>query len=188
MFLASSTLPAAAAAIAAAIAIAACGSNSPSSSSSGGHPTQAEIQQEQQDAVRFADCMRSHGVPNLPDPTTSPRGFKQALNPSATHSPAFKSAYITCEHLLSGGGPPSQSPAHSQAQVDAFLAFARCLRGHGFPSFPDPTSGGDLTHEMVANAGINLHQPAVLQAGDACVGVTHGFITKADVARFAAGR
>jgi hypothetical protein len=36
---------------------------------------------------------------------------------------------------------------------------------------------------MVTQAGINLHQPAVLQAADACVGVTHGLITKAAVAR-----
>jgi hypothetical protein len=41
---------------------------------------------------------------------------------------------------------------------------------------------------MVASAGINLHQPAVLQAGDACVSVTHGVITKAAVARFVAGQ
>jgi hypothetical protein len=36
---------------------------------------------------------------------------------------------------------------------------------------------------MLAEAGINLHQPALLQAGDACVSVTHGVLTKADVAR-----
>jgi hypothetical protein len=68
------------------------------------------------------------------------------------------------------------------------LAFARCLRSHGFPSFPDPTSSGQMTHEMLASAGINLHQPAVLRAADRCVSVTHGVITKAAVARFVAGR
>jgi hypothetical protein len=62
------------------------------------------------------------------------------------------------------------------------------MRGHGFSSFPDPTSGGDVTHEMLASAGINLHQPAVLQAADACVSVTHGLITRVDVARFVAGQ
>ncbi len=90
--------------------------------------------------------------------------------------------------MLPGGGPPNQSPAHSQAQITALLAFASCLRSHGFPSFPDPTSTGQLTHEMLANAGINLHQPAVPQAADACVSVTHGVITKATVARFVAGQ
>ena len=186
MFLASSTLPAAAAAIAAAIAIAACGSNSPSSSSSGGHPTQAEIQQEQQDAVRFADCMRSHGVSNFPDPSTDPREFKQSLDPTTAHSPAFRPALSACGHLLPRGGQSHSAPP-SQAQITAELAFARCLRGHGFPSFPDPSTGGQLTHEMLASAGINIHQPAVVQAADACVGVTHGYITRAAVARFVAG-
>ena len=40
---------------------------------------------------------------------------------------------------------------------------------------------------MLANSGINLHQPAVRQAADACVGVTHGVVTRAVVARFVAG-
>ncbi len=175
----------AAAAIAAATLVAACGSNSSSSSSSGGHPTQAQIQQEQQDAVRFADCMRSHGVPGFPDPTTSPHAFKNAFN---TKSPAFQSGAMVCRHLLPGGGHPNQTAVHSQAQIAAMLAFARCLRSHGFPNFPDPSSTGELTHEMVASAGINLHQPAVLQAGDECTSVTHGIITKAVVARFVAGQ
>jgi hypothetical protein len=41
---------------------------------------------------------------------------------------------------------------------------------------------------MLATAGIALHQPAVLDAADACVSVTHGLITKASVARFVAGQ
>ena len=57
------------------------------------------------------------------------------------------------------------------------------MRKHGFPSFPDPTSQGRLTLAMITHAGINLQQPAVLQAGDACVSVSHGQITKADVAQ-----
>jgi hypothetical protein len=186
MFRTASRLPAAAAAIAAATVIAACGSSSPSASSSAGHPTQVQTLQV---AVNFAGCMRSHGVP-FPDPTTSPRAFKNAFAPNSAlaQSPAFQSAYKTCRHLLPNDGAPSQGAAHSQAQIAAMMAFARCIRSHGFPSFPDPTSSGELTHEMVANAGINLHQPAVLQAGDACVSVSHGVITKTAVARFVAGQ
>jgi hypothetical protein len=182
----------AAAAITAATVIVACGSTSSGSSSSsnpGAQPTQAQLQQEQQDVVRFADCMRSHGVPSFPDPTTSPRAFKTALDPNTERSPAFRSAVTGCQHLLPGGGlhpNPPQAPSH--AQLAAELAFARCLRSHGFPSFPDPSSTGELSHEMLANAGINIHQPAVVQAADACVGVTHGLVTRADIARFVAGR
>jgi hypothetical protein len=167
--------------------VAACGSSSPTSTSAsspgGDNPTQA---QAQQDMVAFSGCMRSHGASNFPDPGA--RGFKYELAPSTPHSPAFRSAYTACGHLLPTDGAPGQGAAHSPAQIAAFLAFARCIRGQGFPTFPDPTSSGQLTHEMVANAGINLHQPAVLRAGDACVGVTHGYITKTDVARFVAGQ
>lgn len=175
----------AAAAIAAATVIAACGSNSSSSSSSGSHLTAAQIRQAEHDAVSFASCVRSHGVPNFPD---SPYGQKQVLSSSSAQAPAVQSAVAACQHLLPGGGHPSQGAPPSQAQIAAELAFARCLRNHGFPNFPDPSSSGELTHDMVANAGINVHQPAVLQAGDACVNVTHGVITKATVARFVRGQ
>jgi hypothetical protein len=93
-----------------------------------------------------------------------------------------------CHHLLPDGGSPSRSAAQTQAQSAALLAFARCLRSHGFPGFPDPASSGQLTREMLANAGIDLHQPAFLQAADGCVSVTHGLLTKARVARFIAGQ
>jgi hypothetical protein len=41
---------------------------------------------------------------------------------------------------------------------------------------------------MLANAGINPHQPAVLHAADACASVTHGAKTKATIGRFIAGQ
>jgi hypothetical protein len=41
---------------------------------------------------------------------------------------------------------------------------------------------------MLAQAGIDLHQPAVVQAADACVHVTHGLLTRVDVAHFIAGQ
>ena len=174
----------AAAAIAAAAVIAACGTSSSGSSGSGSHLTAAQIRQAEQDAVSFAGCIRSHGVPNFPD---SPYEQKQMLSSRSAQAPAVQSAVAACSHLLPHGGQ-SQSPAHSQGQITAMLAFARCLRSHGFANFPDPTSSGDLTHQMLANARIDLHQPAVVQAADECVGVTRGVITKAAVARFVAGQ
>ena len=83
---------------------------------------------------------------------------------------------------------PAESAAQGQVHTAALLALARCVRGHGFPSFPDPTSSGQITHEMLAAAGIDVHQPAALQAADACVSISHGVITKADVAKFIAGQ
>jgi hypothetical protein len=90
--------------------------------------------------------------------------------------------------VLPGGSLHSRIPKHRQAHVAAMLAFARCMRSHGFRSFPDPTSTGFVSRQMLANAGVNLQQPTVLPVADACVSVTHGLITKADVARVAAGQ
>jgi hypothetical protein len=127
--------------------------------------------------------MRSHGVPGFPDPTT--RSFKFALAPSSGNQrlPSFRSAVTACQHLLPEGGPSSDTPAQRQARLAAALAFARCVRGRGFPNFPDPTSSGELSPQMVTQAGIDIHQPATIHAADACVGVTHGFLTRADIAR-----
>ena len=171
--------------------IAACGSNSPSSpnsASSGAQLTQTQRQQEQRDAVRFASCMRSHGVPNFPDPTLAPVAFKNALG-EAIKSPEGQTGVTVCQHLLPGGrvAADGQSSANSPAQATALLEFAHCLRRHGFANFPDPNSSGAITHEMLAADGINLRQPGLLAAADTCVSVTHGVLTKADVARFAAG-
>jgi hypothetical protein len=157
------------AAIAAATMIAACGSSSPSSSSSTGPLTASQLRHAEQDAVSFAGCMRSHGLRNFPD---SPNDQKRLLSSSSGQAPAVQSAEGACSHFLAHGGQ-SQSPASTHTQVVDGVAFARCIRSHGFPSFPDPSSTGQLNHGMLANAGINLHQPAVVQAADACVGVTH---------------
>lgn len=165
--------------------VAGCGSSSPSSNASDDHtPTQTQQTQIQRDAVRFAQCMRAHGV-NVPDPT-SPGSFKGTLK-LLSGSPAFNSGMAACQQFLPRvNAEAHESAAQHQAHIAAMLAFARCMRSHGFQSFPDP-SGGQITHEMLASAGIDIHQPAAAQAADACVGVTHGALTAADVARFIAG-
>lgn len=168
--------------------IAACGSSSSTtaavSSQGASHPNNPNSAQAQRAIRAFTGCMRAHGVAGLANP--APGDLKAELAPSTAHSPAFVRAFPACSRLLPFGGSP-ETPAQTRARTAAALAFAQCIRNYGFPSFPDPTTTGQLTHEMLAAAGINLNQPAVVQAGDACVGVTHGFITKATVARFVAG-
>jgi hypothetical protein len=129
--------------------------------------------------------MRSHGVPNFPDPQVHDSGHELSIevNPSITGAPAFKTAQQACARYLPEGGANARSASDQRAHTEAMLAFARCLRGHGFPRFPDPTAQGDLNLSMITAAGINLHQPALLRAGFACVAVTHGDITRADVER-----
>jgi hypothetical protein len=159
---------------------AACGgSNKPAGSGSSRASAATTV------AVRYSACMRSHGVTNFPDPQISSNGSRRSiaihLNPAIVSSPAFKSAQKACAHLVHAQTAGSNA-AQQQATTDALLAFARCMRGHGFPSFPDPnTQGQPWTLQMLVSAGINLKEPAVRPAALACTSVTRGILTKSDV-------
>ena len=182
------SLPVVAAALATAAAVAACGGSSLRSTTGDTTTSSPSQHPPGRIAFRFSACMRAHGLSNFPDPNVQQNGNQVSatihLTPSMKGSPAARSAFRACARIL---GPRADahpvSPADRRKQMQAALAFARCMRDHGFPNFPDPTAQGQLSPEMVTAAGINLHQPAVLHAGLACVPVTHGLLTRADIQR-----
>ncbi len=131
--------------------------------------------------VAYSHCMRSDGVPNFPDPTSS-EGIPKDEIPFG--SPRFLVASSDCKHLMPATGlGPHETAQQPRIRLADALAFARCARARGFASFPDPTNQGQLTAQMVTAAGIDLHQPRLLQAGLACVPLTHGLITRASIER-----
>ncbi len=80
--------------------------------------TPAQQAQFRQAFVKFAECMRSHGV-NVPDPSTSGAGgfgFRGTFRSIDRNSPAFQAASKACQSLRPGrgrfgagggpGGPP----------------------------------------------------------------------------------
>jgi hypothetical protein len=138
--------------------------------------------------LAYSQCMHAHGVPDFPDPSSS-GGIDKDKIIALGNGPQINRASSACEHVMpaNGLGPANNQPPPQTRFADE-LALARCVRSHGFPTFPDPTHAADLTRAMIASAGINLHQPALAQAADACLGVTHGGITRAMVARFIAGQ
>jgi hypothetical protein len=118
--------------------------------------------------------MRTHGVPNFPDPGST--GVIQlapgsGLDPA---SPAFKSAQASCTKLLPGGGPRGAPPPPSASEVRAALAWAQCIREHGVPNFPDPSTSsstpGLVFRGVVFPVGpsFNPQSPAFKQAQTAC--------------------
>jgi hypothetical protein len=91
-------------------------------------------------ALAFSRCMRAHGVPNWPDPDSQgnfPPLNEQALGVSKQTSGVAQQA---CRHLLSSGG--SATPQQRQQKLAFAVKVAQCLRGHGYPNFPDPTASG----------------------------------------------
>lgn len=58
---------------------------------------------EQSQYLKAAACIRSHGVPNFPDPTFSGGGVHLAHQGLNESSPVFKTAVHDCESLIPGG-------------------------------------------------------------------------------------
>jgi hypothetical protein len=121
-------LPVALAVLGCVLTIAACGSSSHSTTSvAAGHSA----------FLAFAECLRSHGVPDFPDPSAAGGIQIQAGSGINPFSPAFKGAQSDCRHLLPVGGPPTEPTAQDK---QAMLATSECMRAHGVSGFPDPTT------------------------------------------------
>jgi hypothetical protein len=164
-----------------AVSLAACG-GSPSKGVAGLGSTTTSPSPAAQTAagggLRFADCMRSHGVTNFADPSSN--GRPQSTNQVNPNSPTFLAAYEACQKYApagEGGGPP----APTAAELRSALAFAQCMRKHGFAQFPGPltTYGPGFTlsrGEYFPNISTSELQSAAFgQAAKACgVHVTFG--------------
>lgn len=121
-----------------------------------------------QDAVAFAECMRAHGLPNFPDPVITPHSVQQKM-PYSPSSPSFKRAASACKRFQPNGGSPP-SAAQLAALTAKLLKFARCMRSHGVPAFPDPsvsTAGGGL-QIRIGGPGLDQSSPLFRHAMQAC--------------------
>jgi hypothetical protein len=88
-------------------------------------------------AVKFAECIRAHGVSDFPDPNASGEFVY-----GASVSPAvFKKAVDACKDLQP---PGTLSADRSPEQQSAGLKFAQCMRDNGVKDFPDPANGEPL--------------------------------------------
>jgi hypothetical protein len=116
--------------------------------------------------LAFASCMRSNGVPRYPDPASAGQPPpKKSLAELGVSSSRFQGAESACRHLLPGGGrPPDEAQLQQVSAVS--LAFARCVRNHGVPSFPDPDATGRIPDP--ATVGIDQGSPKFEAANTAC--------------------
>jgi hypothetical protein len=148
---------------------------STSSAGSGGASSSGGAPDSQ--AVAYSACMRTHGVPDFPDPRVSTSGgeVKVAIGvtPAITGNPHFESAQQACSKLLPGGGSgPSSNSQISPQEQSQYLKAAACIRTHGIPNFPDPTFSGGGVH--VSQKGIDLHSPQARAAEEACQSLIPG--------------
>jgi hypothetical protein len=88
-------------------------------------------------AVKFAECIRAHGVSDFPDPDA-----KNQFQYGVSVSPAvWKQATTACKDLQP---PGTLSGKRTPKEQSASLRFAQCVRDHGVKDFPDPVNGEPL--------------------------------------------
>lgn len=146
--------------------------------SSSSPPSRAQVQQS---LLKYAQCMRAHGVPNFPDPSSG-GGFQispnSGIDPS---SPSFKAAQATCEKYMPAGSLSPGTQTHPSPQWLAhMLKVAQCMRHHGIPDFPDPSTsvpslGGSIVEISDIQGAvfafpdtIDQQSPAFTRAAAAC--------------------
>jgi hypothetical protein len=92
-------------------------------------------------ALAYARCMHTHGVPLWPDPESSGAFDKSKLTPQqlGVGSLQIAAAQRACRSLA-----PTYSATPQPHVVARALQFSRCMRAHGATSFPDPESNGAI--------------------------------------------
>jgi hypothetical protein len=149
-----------------------------SSSTEGGVPNQQKL-------VAYSQCMRSHGVPEFPEPTeghllihsSNRNGHATGVNPQSSQ---FQKAQKDCAKLAPNGGRPPSPAQQAKAQEQA-LKFSACMRSHGVPNFPDPefSQGGGAIRIRIGSktggpSGIDPNSPKFQDAQKACQSIGLG--------------
>jgi hypothetical protein len=114
----------------------ACG-GSPSSTGSGGSSNAGGVTSQRE--VAYSQCMRSHGVPNFPDPSGSGGVPKETAQQLGVSNSQLQAAQNACQHLLPNTGNIDDDPAALHQWWSQMLHFARCMHSHGVPNWPDPS-------------------------------------------------
>jgi len=108
--------------------------------------------------------MQQHGV----NAQLGPQGRGVSVQGNVA-GPVMERAQTACKKFLPGGGPPALTPAQQAQRARALLAFARCMREHGVPGFPDPNGQGGF-----AKPNADLSSPKARAAFTACQPLMNG--------------
>lgn len=155
----------------------AAGSGSGSGSGSGAGSGQAPSVQQRAQTVwlRFARCARSHGAPDFPDPSVDGQGHASFPDEGRVKQES-EQVQASCGAILGQLPAAARNSPVTAAQLRQLKAFARCLRLHGMPSWPDPKPDG--TFPIVGTPlGTEGKTPAFISAAQACRQVYSGGIS-----------
>jgi len=147
----------------------ACGGASTTSRQSGAHA--GSTGSLENSALAYVNCMRTHGEPNMPEPTFTGRHATIHVTSNSgvdPGSPQFTAATNACQHLAPHGGGPSSDQTITRAEQADYLKAVACMRSHGFPGFPDPMFQNDNVTFSAAGSGIDPNSSQYRSALTTC--------------------
>jgi hypothetical protein len=164
-------------ALAGALALGACGASNDDGATTGATAGQGD--KAFQGALKFAKCMREHGI-DFPDPQrVGQGGIKMTMKGGpGTNTAKVEAAQKDCQKYMQIGGGRAPSAAERAKVQNAMLDYAKCMRAHGV-DMPDPKfggSGGGATFQFGGPGGKggatgpNPDSPAFKRADQACHG------------------
>jgi hypothetical protein len=150
-------------AAAASLALVACGGSASNSSGS---------QDNEQQLVKFAKCMREHGL-NVSTPSSSPGAIRiGGGKPGNIHQ--LEAAQQACKRYQPKGTKQNLSPQEKVAREEQVLKFAKCMREHGVDIHASTAEGGaqiKIQSHAGPGAGPSPESPSFQAAQKACQGL-----------------
>ncbi|MFC5184116.1 hypothetical protein [Actinomadura harenae] len=128
----------------------------------GGNGKPPSDQQIYDGLLKYAKCMRSHGISKFPDPVLG-KGLQVNGNDVGADTATYKSADGSCKSLMPGGGAGDNAPKDRAAA----LKYSQCMRGHGVTKFPDPNPNGGMNLDG-DKIGMTQDNPVFQAAQKAC--------------------
>lgn len=169
MFSPTKSVPLVASCALASVVLAACGG-------SGSNANAGTSQDSEQQIVRFARCMREHGVE-----VSTPNGNGPGpIRVKSTNPQAMEAAQRACQRYQPKGGRENLSPAERAEREDQVAKFAKCMREHGVQVQTSTPGGGGFGIRL---KDVNPQSPGFQSAQKAC----EGFLPKLRQARGAGG-
>jgi hypothetical protein len=135
-------------------------------------------------AVGYSVCVRSRGVPNFPDPDSNGQLPKPDAHHLGVSSSQLQEAQRACQHLLPNTGGAINADSIQQCMMaddcpqsvvqqvrTEELGFARCMRSHGVPNWPDPIidpQGRPVFAISISKDGFDPYSSQIWAKGNEC--------------------
>lgn len=122
--------------------------------------------------LKYAGCIRSHGLRDFPDPVHAAGGgfafrVEPGLDPRSP-SPQFQAAEKACQKDVPPG-LANLTPAQMTANA---LKYTECMRSHGEPGFPEPNGQGVI--KIIPTGTMDPNSPQFHRAEMDCQSQNNG--------------